>query len=56
MNEGNLNIEEVLLENGYDGIKYLTDYSYDDAVVGVTNDDRVVYDFDLMIEWLMKKE
>lgn len=56
MNEDNLNIEEILLDNGYEGIKYLTDYSYDDAVVGVTNDDRVVYDFDLMIEWLMKKE
>lgn len=56
MNDENLNIEEILLDNGYEGIKYLTDYSYDTAVIGVTNDGRVVYDFDLMVEWLIDKE
>ena len=45
--------EEKLLENGYEGTKYLTDFSYDDALIGVTSDDRAVYDYDLMVEWLI---
>jgi len=48
--------EEKLLENGYEGIKYLTDYSYDDALIGVTSDDRAVYDYELMVEWLINTE
>lgn len=37
--------EEKLLENGYEGVKYLTDFSYDDALIGVTHDNRAVYDY-----------
>ena len=51
-----MNAEEKLLENGYEGIKYLTNYSYDTALIGVTHDDRAVYDYDLMVEWLMEEE
>lgn len=51
-----MNAEEKLLNAGYDGVKYLVDYSYDDAIIGVTDDCRVVYDYDLMIEWLVTKE
>lgn len=42
--------------NGYKGVIYLDDFSYDSALIGVTHDDRAVYDYDLMVEWLMKKE
>lgn len=45
-----------MLDNGYDGVKYLTDYSYDDALVGVTSDNRAVYDYNKMVEWLMETE
>lgn len=48
--------EEKLLENGYEGIKFLTDYSYDDALIGVSEDDRAIYDYDKMVEWLMEKD
>ena len=48
--------EKKLLENGYEGIKFLTNYSYDTALIGVTTDDRAVYDFDLMVQWLMDEE
>ena len=30
--------------------------SYDDALIGVTTDNRAVYDYDKMIEWLVTKE
>lgn len=51
-----MNAEERLLEYGYEGIKYLVDYSYDDALIGVSEDGRAIYDFDKMVEWLMNKE
>ena len=45
--------EERLKENEYDEIKYLTDFSYDTALIGVSDDNRAVYDFDKMIDWLI---
>lgn len=51
-----MNAEEKLLDAGYEGIKYLTNYSYDDALIGVSNDNRAIYDYNKMIDWLMKKE
>ena len=50
-----MDAEERLLNAGYDGIKYLTNYSYDDALIGVSNDGRAVYDYNLMIDWLMSE-
>ena len=51
-----MNAEERLLDAGYDGVKYLTNYSYDDALIGVSEDGRAIYNYELMIEWLMDKE
>lgn len=42
-----MNAEEKLLKNGYEGTMFLSDYSYDDALVGVTTDKRAVYDYNL---------
>lgn len=47
---------EKLLEAGYEDVVIFTDYSYDDALVGVTEDGRAVYDFDKMVTWLMETE
>ena len=51
-----MNAEERLLNAGYDDIIYLTNYSYDDALIGVSDDGRAIYDYDKMVEWLMKEE
>lgn len=48
--------EEKLLDAGYDGVKYLVNYSYDDALIGVSDDGRAIYDYEKMIEWLIKEE
>lgn len=39
-----------------DDVIVLTNYSYDDALIGVTTDNRAVYDYDKMVEWLCEKE
>lgn len=48
--------EEKLLESGYEGVIYLIDFSYDDALIGVTEDHRAIYDYEKMIRWLMDTE
>lgn len=51
-----MNAEERLLEAGYDGVKYLVNHSYDTALIGVSDDGRAVYNYELMIECLMNEE
>lgn len=48
--------EEKLLENGCGGVIFLTDPSYDNALIGVTEDEQAVYDYDLMIQWLQQND
>ena len=48
--------EERLLDAGYEDILFLSNYSYDDALVGVSEDGRAIYDYEKMIKWLMKEE
>lgn len=56
MSKEKVSAEELLLENGYEGTTYLENYSYDDALIGVSEDGRAIYDYDLMVEWLMNEE
>ena len=51
-----MNAEEKLLEAGYEGILFFVNYSYDDALIGVSDDGRAIYDYEKMIEWLMDEE
>lgn len=46
---------ELLTEMGYEDSLVFDSPSYDDAIVGVTTDDRIVYSYDLMVEQLMQE-
>ena len=48
--------EEILLEAGFEDILLLKNFSYDDALVGVTTDNRAVYSYSKMVEWLVRTE
>ena len=48
--------EEKPLDMGYEDVVILKNYSYDDALIGVTEDNRAVYDFDKMVGWRMETE
>ena len=50
-----MHAEEKLLEAGYEGVKFFAN-SYDDALIGVSDDGRAIYDYEKMIEWLMDEE
>lgn len=51
-----MNAKEKILNAGYEDVIYLVNYSYDDALVGVSEDNRAVYDYNKMVEWLIKEE
>ena len=50
-----MNAEDRLLDAGYENVKYLVNESYDDALIGVSHDNKAIYDFDKMVEYLMNK-
>lgn len=51
-----MNVEERILDAGFEDVKYLVNYSYDGALIGISEDNRAVYDFEKMCEWLVKEE
>lgn len=48
--------EEKLLDSGYEGVTHYDDPDYEPALIGVTPDFQAVYDFQLMIEYLMEHD
>lgn len=51
-----MEIREWLQDNGYEDITLFDNYDYDTAFIGVSDDGRAVYDFDLMVDYLITKE
>lgn len=51
-----MDARERILNAGYEDVVYLTNYSYDDALIGISEDNRAVYDYDKMVQWLVKEE
>ena len=51
-----MNAEERILNAGYENVVYISNYSYDDALIGISEDNRAIYDFNKMVEWLVFNE
>ena len=51
-----MSVEERILDAGFEDVVVLKDFDYEDALIGVSDDGRAVYDFDLMVAWLMETE
>ena len=47
---------QVLVDLGYEEAVIFDNPDYDAAIIGISSDDRVIYDYDLMIECLMLDE
>lgn len=48
--------EEFINNAGFEDAVFFSNPSYDEAIIGVSHDGRVVYDYDKMLNCLMKKE
>lgn len=51
-----MTVSEKLLDAGYEDVIIFENYSYDEAFLGVTEDNRAVYSYDKMIECLINEE
>lgn len=51
-----ISIEEYLCQLGYEDVICFKDYDYRTAIIGVTTDNRLVYDFNMMIDYLMEED
>lgn len=51
-----MNVKELILDAGYEGVIVFEEPSYDTAFIGVTTDNRAVYDYDKMLEWHVNNE
>lgn len=49
-------IKELLCELGYEDSVLFENPSYSSAVSGISNDGRVIYDYELMVEYLMMND
>ena len=52
----NVTNRDLLLDLGYDDVIIFDNPSYEGALIGITWDNQAVYDYDLMIESLMKED
>lgn len=48
--------EDRLIAAGYENVVIFKNPSYDNALIGVSEDGRAIYDFGLMVDWLYQKE
>jgi len=49
-----MNVIDQILDMGFEDVIVFADPDYEDAFMGVTSSNQAVYDYDLMIEHLIK--
>ena len=48
--------KEILEDLGYEDVVVFDNFSYDDALIGVSDDNRAIYSYDKMVEWLIETQ
>ena len=49
-------IKQLIEEHGYESVLLFESPSYETAFVGISQDDRAVYDYDKMVEYLIETD
>jgi len=47
--------EQELLDKGYEDVVFFRNYGYDGCIIGITTNNRAVYSFEKMVQWLHDK-
>lgn len=45
-----------IIDNGYWDVQLLNNLAYTSAFVGISSENRAIYDFDLMVDYLINEE
>ena len=51
-----MTVPELIESYGYEDVLIFDNPSYEDAFIGITEDGRAVYDYDLMVACLVKED
>lgn len=51
-----IDIRDILCEMGCEESVVFDNPDFDSAIIGITEDDRIVYDFDKMVECLVERD
>lgn len=51
-----MTVKERIADAGYESVLIFENFSYEDAFIGISNDERAVYDYDKMVEWLTRTQ
>lgn len=51
-----MNVEKIIEDYGYEDVLVFANNEYDTAFIGISHDDRAVYDYNLMVEWLVEHD
>lgn len=54
--EKTITADDRILDAGYEDVTILCGFTYDSALIGVSDDHRAVYDYGLMVKWLCDQE
>lgn len=49
-------VSQILIDGGYEEVIIFENPSYDSAFLGVSHDNRAIYDYEKMVECLMKDD
>ena len=48
--------KDILMDQGFENFIIFENPDYDSAIIGITEDNQVVYDYDKMIEYLIQED
>ena len=51
-----MTIRETIIDMGYDNAVVFDSPDYDDAIVGITDEGRVIYDYEKMVDSLVERD
>lgn len=51
-----MKINELLENSPFEDVLLLRNFSYDQALIGLSNEGRAIYDFNKMVKWLVAQE
>ena len=50
-----LTVEDKIIQAGFEDIIVFSNNEYDNALIGISEDGRAIYNYDLMVQWLIDK-
>lgn len=50
-----MKLEERIMDSGYEEVVLFKNYDYESAFIGISHDNRAIYDYEKMVEYLVEE-